>query len=117
MKKNLLILLAVFIVSATAYFLLSDTAVAPVNEGGNTDQGKNAGRGMSIEQYVTENISALSPEPAVLGGTFYVTEIEAEGGKGVVYYEDGHIALVADFNYTIDEEHGGISITSFTVRK
>jgi len=75
-----------------------------------------AGRVMSVEQYVSDNISELSPVDAVLGGTFYVTEIEAEGGKGVVSYEDGHIALTADFIYTVDEERGGILISSFIVR-
>jgi len=75
-----------------------------------------AGRVMSVEQYVSDNISELSPVDAILGGTFYVTEIEAEGGKGVVSYEDGHIALTADFIYTVDEERGGILISSFIVR-
>lgn len=71
--------------------------------------------GMTIEEYVRENISALSPEPEVLGGTYYVTEIEAHGGAGTVSYEDGHVAHTADFSYEIDE-FGKITITSFVIR-
>jgi len=57
----------------------------------------------AIERYIKENISSLSPEPEVLGGTFYVTEISFTGNSsGVVEYEDGHIALVADFIYSFD---------------
>lgn len=74
------------------------------------------GKLMSIESYVSQNISELSPEKAVLGGTFYVTEIQVADGKGTVEYEDGHIALVADFTYTASDRQG-INITSFTVRR
>ena len=75
-----------------------------------------SGKLMNIESYVSQNISGLSPEKAVLGGTFYVTEIQAKDGKGVVYYEDGHIDLVADFTYTASKMQG-TDITSFTVRR
>jgi hypothetical protein len=70
----------------------------------------------SVEEYVQQNISNLSQEKEVLGGKFYVTQIEAHGGAGTVYYEDGHIAFVADFTYTIDPT-GSPSITSFTIRQ
>lgn len=66
----------------------------------------------TIEEYVRENISTLSPEPEVLGGTYYVTSIEAAEGKGMVSYEDGHSAYTADFIYTTDP----LSITSFVIR-
>ena len=71
---------------------------------------------LSVKSYVSKNISNLSPEKEVLGGTFYVTEIRADGSEGVVYYEDGHIALVADFTYSVSGD-GDVEITSFTVRK
>ncbi len=75
-------------------------------------------RGMSVEDYVRQNISTLSPEKEVLGGTFYVTEIRVDDdGTGEVHYEDGHIALVADFTWEREEEHGGLTITSFTIRE
>lgn len=69
----------------------------------------------SVEAYVRENISSLSPEPEVLGGTFYVTAFDAENGSGTVSYEDGHNAYTADFRYTTDQA-GQVTVTSFTTR-
>jgi hypothetical protein len=69
----------------------------------------------TIEEYVRQNISVLAPVPASLGGTFYVTKIEAHGGAGTVEYEDGHSAYTADFTYTIDEE-GIPHMATFTLR-
>lgn len=70
---------------------------------------------MSIEDYVKANISELSPVKEQVGGTFYVTAIEASGGVGTVSYEDGHNAYAADFAYVIDAA-GRPSVTSFTIR-
>ena len=51
-----------------------------------------------IEEYIRANISVLSPQEAVLGGTFYVTQIIwSSEVTGIVFYEDGHIALRASF--------------------
>lgn len=74
------------------------------------------GRTVSVETYVRQNISELSPVKEVLGGKFYVTEISVGDGYGTVAYEDGHIALVADFTYEIYSDVG-IRITSFAVRQ
>lgn len=68
----------------------------------------------NIEAYVTENISRLSPEPEVLGGTYYVTAIEASASAGTVSYEDGHNAYTADFTYT--QGPTGVSVDSFVIR-
>lgn len=69
-----------------------------------------------LSNYMAENISDLSPEGEVLGGTFYVTAIEFNGANsGTVAYEDGHIALVADFEYSLNEE-GDVEVTLFDVR-
>lgn len=71
-----------------------------------------------VEAYVSSIISDLSNEagkPEALGGTFYVTDIAANDGKGVVSYEDGHNAYTADFTYSIDV-NGRINVNSFTVR-
>lgn len=66
-----------------------------------------------VEAYVREHINELSPQKAVLGGTFYVTAIAAHDGIGIVTYEDGHIALTAHFTY---EKNGDvIIIPSFVV--
>ena len=71
---------------------------------------------ISIEDFVSQNISTLSPEKEVLGGKFYVTRVQASNGKGTVEYEDGHIALVADFTYQTDIA-GKVSVVSFKIRK
>lgn len=74
-------------------------------ENGDSQEMTQAQREALVEEYIRENISTLSPEPEVLGGTFYVTEIEFAGeGGGVVEYEDGHIALVAEFQYEVSAE-------------
>jgi hypothetical protein len=60
-----------------------------------------------ISDFIKTNISDLSPEKEVLGGKFYVTEIEFVSNTLLkVDYEDGHIALVADveFNFSINKE-------------
>jgi hypothetical protein len=107
MKRSIVILVPVIVVAAAALlailFAMPQNASAP------------AGRVMSIESYVTQNISSLSPEKEVLGGTFYVTDIQAADGAGSVEYEDGHNAYTADFTYTMSDTDG-ISITSFTLR-
>lgn len=54
-----------------------------------------------FDNFLRENISAISPEAEVLGGTFYVTEIDWENEReGIVAYEDGHIALRASFGFS-----------------
>lgn len=70
-----------------------------------------------IEEYIRENISELSPEPEVLGGTFYVTSITfSDLWEWEVQYEDGHIALTADFIYAIDESRDVVQIELLNVR-
>ena len=68
-----------------------------------------------IEDYIADNISTLSTKPEQLGGTFYVTRIEAKNGSGVVSYEDGHNAYTADFTYSLSAS-GSFSVDSFVVR-
>lgn len=70
-----------------------------------------------VSGYIEQNISDLSPESEVLGGTFYVTNIEFhDANSGTVEYEDGHIALVADFQYSVNEE-SGIEVELTNVRE
>jgi hypothetical protein len=71
---------------------------------------------LTIQEYIKQNISKLSPEKEVLGGKFYIVKIEAHGGTGTVIYEDGHNAFKADFTYEVDEA-GNPSVTSFKIRK
>lgn len=104
----------------SAYLYTEKQGPAPQNEepsAGTTltgDEGRP--RYMDIETYVRTNISALSPIKEQLGGTYYVTDIATRDGTGVVSYEDGHNAYIADFSYTIEED-GRPVVTSFTPRE
>lgn len=71
---------------------------------------------LTIEEYVSQNISTLSTTPEVLGGKFFVTKIEAHGGVGTVSYEDGHNAYTADFTYSVDAQ-GNPTVQTFVVRQ
>lgn len=68
----------------------------------------------AAEAYIRAHVSELSPTPAVLGGTFYVTDIEWEDDDtAVVSYEDGHVALRG--RTEIREENGDVTVGTFTV--
>ncbi|MBN2854103.1 hypothetical protein JXK06_01040 [Patescibacteria group bacterium] len=66
------------------------------------------------ENYLKENISNFSPAEAVLGGTFYITEINwsEDGSVAQIKYEDGHIALEAEALFADD-----VAPTSFVITK
>ena len=65
------------------------------------------GERASVESYIRENISTLSPVDAVLGGTWYVVSIwiDSTNKSGSVVYEDGHIQEIRDFTYELS---GGV---------
>lgn len=66
------------------------------------------------ETYLRENINLLSPEPAVLGGKFYITSIIwPEVDRAIVEYEDGHIALKADVSFM----SGSSKVLSFIINQ
>jgi len=67
-----------------------------------------------LKVLINQNLSNLAPVLAQLGGTFFVTSIEAQNGVGKVEYEDGHDVYTADFTYASDAE-GNMSIQSFTL--
>lgn len=68
---------------------------------------------LNRENYLRENVSELSPAEAVLGGTFYITEINWLGENlAQVKYEDGHIALEAEALFADD-----VAPTSFVITK
>ena len=55
-----------------------------------------------LRNYLAKNISDISPEKEVLGGKFYITKLTLiSSDKAEVEYEDGYIALKADFNFSI----------------
>lgn len=121
MNKIALLAAVIIAVAIGGYFAYSpkNPETAPVPQPQEQTPISNAPQGklMSVEAYVTQNISALSPIKETMGGTFYVTEIEVEPeeNKGKVKYEDGHNAYEAEFTYTSNDRTGH-TITSFVVR-
>lgn len=68
-----------------------------------------------IVEYLKNNISTLSPEKEVLGGTYYVTKFtDTDNNSGIVEYEDGHNAYKAKVFYSMDAKRG-IQINSFEI--
>lgn len=66
-----------------------------------------------VVDHIKSKITELSPEEAVLGGTFYVTEVSfKDGDLAIVEYEDGHIALVAEARYELLPD-GSVRINNF----
>lgn len=60
---------------------------------------------------IRSSITQLSPEPAVLGGTFYVLEITwVDDDTARVVYEDGHIQLQGTTDVSMDA-NGTITAT------
>ena len=60
-----------------------------------------------VVDYISKNISRISPEKEVLGGKFYVTGYDFENGENVIVeYEDGHIMFRAriEFGYVDSEK-------------
>lgn len=71
---------------------------------------------VSIEGYVTSNISNLSPVKEAQGEVFQVTTITAQNGTGTVSYTDGKSSYTADFKYSIDPDYKNWIVTYFVVR-
>jgi hypothetical protein len=60
----------------------------------------------AVTTYLENNISVLSPEEAVLGGTFYVTTVSfPEENVAIVNYEDGHVALTAKADFSVNSSN------------
>lgn len=74
-----------------------------------------------FEKYIKTNITKLSPEKAVLGGTFYVTKIIWQPNRvALVSYEDGHIAFTAQVRMSIVYKKGqikSVKSSSFIIQK
>jgi|GEM_PF-3035052 len=54
-----------------------------------------------VSEFIKENISSYAPEDPVLGGSWYTTSVmvDYENDIALVFYEDGHIARKAVFEY------------------
>jgi hypothetical protein len=59
----------------------------------------------NVESYLKNNIATLSPDKAILGGTWYVVSIvlDLEKKSGIVTYEDGHLQEKKSFLYAVNE--------------
>ncbi len=56
----------------------------------------------SVTEYLKANISELSPEKEVLGGTFYITSVRFLSPMlCLVEYEDGHVAYTATVEFAV----------------
>ncbi|HRH26166.1 MAG TPA: hypothetical protein PLF31_01700 [Candidatus Paceibacterota bacterium] len=72
-------------------------------------------RQFAAAQYIRANIATLSPEPAVMGGTLQVTNVDfTSDHEGVATYEDGHNLFVGRFTYEVIDD-GAVTINSFDV--
>ncbi len=68
----------------------------------------------ALKNYFRDNLSTLSPEKEVLGGKFYVNDLQLlSSDKAEVVYEDGHIVLKAEFNFSMDENFNNVKISNF----
>lgn len=57
----------------------------------------------ALLEHLKGNISRLSPEKEVLGGTFYITEFTlVDDANAVVSYEDGHNAYTAKVRFSLN---------------
>lgn len=65
-----------------------------------------------VEAYLRENIVALSPVPAVLGGTWYVVSLAVDPAtnSGTVVYEDGHIQEEREFSFAVGDDEEIVSL-------
>lgn len=72
---------------------------------------------VSVEKYIRENIKDISPENEVLGGTWYVVDLQLdlEKNTGTVTYEDGHIQKKANFKYIFDSQFKKVFINEFEI--
>lgn len=114
-KKIVGAVLAVAVLSIFAYAIYQNKTVEPVVD--TSPHAELNARADAIETYVKTNISTLSPVQATMGGTFYVTRIRILNGEGTVNYEDGHMAYVADFTYTVSDDNSVVEVLSFTLRE
>lgn len=112
-KRLTFIAIAVLVLGLFAAAFYMNTNREPEYTGPHAELNERAD---AVEAYVRTNLSTLSPEKEVLGGTFYVTRIRLMENTGTVEYEDGHNAYVADFSYSISDDLKRVSVSEFTVR-
>lgn len=97
--------------------LVALTACQPTSDGGTSTSSASVEDNQRVaDAYIRANITLLSPEPAVMGGTLHVTDIAWTSDKrAVVTYEDGHNQFVADADVTVNEGEK-VVVSSFKIR-
>lgn len=113
--RTIVIALAIAVLALFAYAIYHNST-KEVDQTPSPHEAVNA-RADAIEGYIRANLATLSPVPPSMGGTYYVTRIRLLNGEGTVSYEDGHMAHVADFTYTISDDNKKVEVTSFTLQE
>lgn len=68
-----------------------------------------------VLDYIKKNISKISREKEVLGGTFYVTKFtRIAQNSAIIEYEDGHNAYRAKVSFSFDDKNN-IAVTGFEI--
>jgi hypothetical protein len=113
-KKNLTSILAILLIVLLVVLIIIDKSSSKNSENNpsteenqkeeiiedNQEMLMSTEKQEAVVKYLNENISILSPEKEVLGGTFYITSIDfLDDNNLIVGYEDGHIALIAEVEY------------------
>lgn len=139
-SKKIWLGLVLLVIAGALIFLMTNTASkqpASVNEplveeGGDVDseiseptldEGQFPGSNYSdadrqeFEAFLRLNLSELSPEKEVLGGTFYLTSLAwINDHEAVIDYEDGHIALRAQVSFSyLDVNTGQVQVDNFSL--
>lgn len=128
-KKNFYLVLAILIIALIVFLIIINNSVAPTPENNILPEENNIENNYedsqenltkiekqeTVTDYLRANISDLSPEEEVLGGTFYITSVDfLDDNNLIVEYEDGHIALIAEVEYEyLDSDN--IIINSFNI--
>lgn len=114
-KRIIIIALVIAVLGVFAYAIYHNTTREP--EGYTGPSAEVNERADAIEGYVRANLATLSPVEPTMGGSFYITRIRLLNGEGTVWYEDGHMAHIADFTYDVSDNNENVSVTSFTLRE
>lgn len=114
-KRIIIIIVAVAILALFGYAIWKNTSAEPdVYTGPHAELNTRAD---AVESYIRANLATLSPVQPSMGGTFYVTRIRLLNGEGTVNYEDGHMAYVGTFTYTVSEDNQTVEVTSFEAKE
>lgn len=112
----LIFVAAIAFYAARPSFMISGQANLQENSSDRADVYSSADRA-AFEAFLRENLSDLSPEKEVLGGTFYLTTLEWETDReAYIAYEDGHIALEARVGFSVvGLDNGAVQVDYFNI--